>query len=148
MSKDIIVFTLHKSASMFIHEQCEKLTKLCGISYYSPNNPTMGMDAFQILTNKKIWLNKSGCFGPIRFFVEVPNIEDYAIILHLRDPRDVLVSMFYSYCFIHPGKVQPNTSYRKAIAENGIDQFVLNKATNYPIWIEKFIEPFPLIDKR
>src|SRR5207248_11620652 len=48
------------------------------------------------------------------------------IILHLRDPRDVLTSMFFSYCFMHPGEIAPNTGYRKEVAEAGIDKFVLD----------------------
>ena len=51
-----------------------------------------------------------------RFFVNIPHADNYRIILHLRDPRDVLVSMFYSYCYIHPGEVQANTGYRRAAA--------------------------------
>lgn len=50
------------------------------------------------------------------------------MLLHLRDPRDVLVSMYYSYCFIHNGEVQANTGYRKEIADQGIDHFVLHMA--------------------
>jgi hypothetical protein len=52
------------------------------------------------------------------------------VILHLRDPRDVLVSMYYSYCFIHAGEIAGNTGYRKEIAERGIDDFVLGKASD------------------
>jgi Sulfotransferase domain len=61
--------------------------------------------------------------------VDIPQPENYDIILHLRDPRDVLVSMFYSYCYIHPGEVAPNTGYRQAAAAEGIDAFVLAKAS-------------------
>ena len=129
MVKDIIVFTLHKSASMFIHRQCEMLCALSGMAYHSPNTPDSGLDARRLLTDKDIWRSRRGCFAPIRFFVDVPEIDRYNIILHLRDPRDVLVSMFYSYCFIHGGEVPGNTGHRKEAAERGIDDFVLAKAT-------------------
>jgi len=129
MKKKIIVFTLHKSASMFIHRQCEFLSRLSGIDYNSPNIMNSGFDAQRLLTDESVWRDNAGCFAPVRFYVNVPHIEDYEIILHLRDPRDVLVSMFYSYCFIHPGEVAGNTGYRKEIAEKGIDAFVLDKAS-------------------
>lgn len=127
--RDIVVFTLHKSASMFIHRQCELLCGRRGIPYHSPNLPGSGLDARRLLTDKEIWRSRHGCFAPIRFFVDIPRIEDYSVILHLRDPRDVLVSMFYSYCYIHPGEIQPNTGYRREVAEAGIDAFVLGKAS-------------------
>ena len=69
---------------------------------------------------------KRGCFGPIRFFVPTQALETASIILHLRDPRDVLVSMFYSYCYMHGGEIERHTGYRKAVAEAGVDRFVLD----------------------
>jgi hypothetical protein len=126
---DIVVFTLHKSASMFIHKQCGLLCRLGGIAYHSPNVRNSGLDARRLLTDKDLWRTHHGCFAPVRFFVEIPQIEKYHIILHLRDPRDVLVSMFYSYCYIHPGEIEGNTGYRKEAASRGIDAFVLGKAS-------------------
>jgi hypothetical protein len=134
--RDIVVFTLHKSASMFIHKQCEALCRMSGLSYHSPNVPGSGLDARRLLTDKQVWRTRHGCFAPVRFFVDIPRLESYRIILHLRDPRDVLVSMFYSYCYIHAGELEANTGYRKEAASKGIDAFVLAKATegsaNYP----------------
>jgi hypothetical protein len=126
---DIVVFTLHKSASMFIHRQCELLCRLSGIAYHSPNVPTSGLNARRLLTDKDLWRTHHGCFAPVRFFVDLPRAEDYRIVLHLRDPRDVLVSMFYSYCFIHPGEIEANTGYRREAAAAGIDAFVLAKTS-------------------
>jgi hypothetical protein len=129
MPGDIVVFTLHKSASMFIHRQCELLSRLAGIDYHSPNLPASGLNARRLLTDKTLWSDRHGCFAPIRFFVDIPRLEEYQVILHLRDPRDVLVSMFYSYCFLHAGEIPPNTGYRRDVAERGIDAFVLAKAS-------------------
>ena len=121
---------------MFIHRQCERLCRLSGLTYHSPNVPGSGLDARRLLTDKELWRDRHGCFAPVRFFVDIPKIDDYAIILHVRDPRDVLVSMFYSYCYIHPGALQGNTGYRQAAAVRGIDSFVLAKASggsgNFP----------------
>lgn len=128
VSKDIIVFTLHKSASTFIHKQCEYLSNLCGLPYNSPNVDNNKFNPRRLLTDTNVWRVNHGCFAPIRFYVDVPNLENYEIILHLRDPRDVLVSMFYSYCFIHNGEIPANTGYRSDVASEGIDAFVLGKA--------------------
>ncbi|HUN74195.1 MAG TPA: sulfotransferase domain-containing protein [Steroidobacteraceae bacterium] len=129
MARDIVVFTLHKSGSMFLHRQCEMLCAAARLDYHSPNAPASGLDARRLLTDRDLWRTRHGCFAPVRFYVDLPEIEKYEVLLHLRDPRDVLVSMFYSYCYIHPGAVAPNTGYRKAAAEGGIDAFVLAKAS-------------------
>jgi hypothetical protein len=127
--RDIVVFTLHKSASMFIHRQCELLSHMAGIAYHSPNRPGSGLDARRLLTDRSLWRERHGCFAPLRFFVDIPQVDDYNILLHLRDPRDVLVSMFFSYCFIHAGEIEANTGYRREVAERGIDAFVLDKVS-------------------
>jgi hypothetical protein len=129
VGRDIVVFTLHKSGSMFIHRQCELLCQLGGLKYHSPNVPGSGLEARRLLTDKELWRTRHGCFAPVRFFVDIPERENYDIILHLRDPRDVLVSMFYSYCFIHSGELPPNSGYRKEVAAAGIDAFVLAKSS-------------------
>jgi hypothetical protein len=129
MGRDIVVFTLHKSGSMFLHRQCETLCAASGLEYHSPNVPGSGLDARRLLTEPELWRARHGCLAPIRFYVDIPQLENYDIILHLRDPRDVLVSMFYSYCYIHSGPIPPNTGYRKAAADDGIDAFVLAKAS-------------------
>ncbi len=114
---------------MFIHRQCEHLCRLGAIEYHSPNLRASGLDARTLLTDPALWRTRRGCFAPIRFYVNIPQVEDYRIILHLRDPRDVLVSMFYSYCYIHPGEVGANTGHRREAAARGIDAFVLDKAS-------------------
>lgn len=125
---DIIVFTMHKSASMFIHQLSAYLSELSGIAHHSPNADTGEVSEHGLLTDKELWRTRHGCFAPVRFYVDIPQIDDYRIILHLRDPRDVLVSMYYSYCYIHYGEIPGNTGYRKHVAEQGIDAFVLTKA--------------------
>lgn len=129
MSNNIVVFTMHKSASMFLHRQCELLCRLADLPYHSPNVPSSGLNARRLLTDKELWSSRTGCFGPVRFFVDIPRVDDYQVLLHLRDPRDVLVSMFYSYCFIHNGEIQADTGYRARAAQEGIDAFVLAKAS-------------------
>ena len=129
MGRDIVVFTLHKSASMFVYSQCRLLADLAGIPYHSPNNRESPFREHQFVKDADLWTGRSGCFAPIRFYVDIPEIENYDIILHLRDPRDVLVSMFYSYCFIHAGAVKQNTGYRAEVAQAGIDAFVLARVT-------------------
>lgn len=126
----ILIFTMHKSASMFIHRVCTDLAHLTNRTYYSPNGGDVPVTLKEMATNANFWTNKtSGCFGPLRIYIEVPNMQGARILLHLRDPRDVLVSMFYSYCYSHVGEIAGGTGYRKGVADQGIDEFVLKLAT-------------------
>jgi hypothetical protein len=68
---------------MFLHKQCELLSRLSGIEYHSPNVPTSGIDARRLLTDKEIWRTRHDALLDT-LFVDVPNME-YEIILHLRD---------------------------------------------------------------
>jgi hypothetical protein len=78
---------------------------------------------------------KRACFSPIRSYEAMPSIpegiEDYSIILHLRDPRDVLVSSFFSNAFSHPVNpaiFNPGEAARQEWIEQGIDAFVIGQS--------------------
>jgi hypothetical protein len=129
-NKSVLIFSLHRSGSLLIHRICLSLRDEGGIPYYAPN--LKNFPETEEVLSKEFWEGKSGCFGPIRWFVDVPNMDDYNVILHLRDPRDVLVSMFYSYCYSHPGEVEGYTDYRKEVANEGIDSFVLYMTSGKP----------------
>ena len=127
LDKNVIVFTTHKAASMLLHKLLADICQKNNITYYSPNQKADKQLPFDRIFNGEDFIAaRTGCFGPVRFFVPSAALSNANIILHLRDPRDVLTSMFFSYCFMHPGEIEPNTGYRKEVAEAGIDKFVLD----------------------
>jgi hypothetical protein len=125
-SRNIIAYTTHKAGSMVLHRVLKDICELNRIRYYSPSKAQLPFE--RMFAGDDFIAKKRGCFGPIRFFVPTKAIPDASVILHLRDPRDVLVSMFYSYCYMHAGEIEADTGYRKAVAEAGIDRFVLDMA--------------------
>ncbi|HEY1582636.1 MAG TPA: sulfotransferase domain-containing protein [Chthoniobacterales bacterium] len=124
--RNLIAYTTHKAGSMVLHRVLKDICELNRVRYYSPNESKRQLPFERMFAGEDFIAKKRGCFGPIRFFVPSRAIETASIILHLRDPRDVLVSMFFSYCYMHAGEVERHTGYRKAIAEAGIDRFVLD----------------------
>ncbi len=127
IEKDVIVFTTHKAGSMVLHRVLLEICNQNSIAYYSPNqDPDKQVPFERIFNGEDFIAGRSGCFGPLRFFVPSASLENSNIIVHLRDPRDVLTSMFFSYCFMHSGDVAADTGYRKEVAEAGIDKFVLD----------------------
>ncbi len=124
--RNIIAYTTHKAGSMVLHRVLKDICELNRIRYYSPNERKAQLPFERMFAGEDFIAKKRGCFGPIRFFVPSKALEEASTILHLRDPRDVLVSMFYSYCYMHAGEIERHTGYRKAVAEAGIDRFVLD----------------------
>lgn len=124
--RNVIAYTTHKAGSMVLHRVLKDICELNRLRYYSPNESKTMLPFDRMFAGHDFIAKKRGCFGPIRFFVPTKAVDEASIILHLRDPRDVLVSMFYSYCFMHAGEIEAQTGYRKEVAEAGIDRFVLD----------------------
>ena len=98
----------------------KRYSELCKLPYVKIGNPFNIPD--------EVFLNP-GCFGPIRSYHPMPRPDEARFLLHLRDPRDVLTSMFYSLCYSHNGPIKGGRGARAKIAAEGIDAFVMNMAT-------------------
>jgi len=122
---------MHKAGSMVLHRVLKDICDHNHIRYHSENQPDPDrLPVRKIFAGKDYISKHNGCFGPIRFFLPSRALESANIVLHLRDPRDVLTSMFYSYCFMHRGPVPANTGIRKEVADAGIDEFVLGMSSD------------------
>ena len=127
LAKNVVVFTMHKAGSMVLHRVLQDTCEHNKIRYHSENGPgPYKLPVRKIFEGKDYIARNNGCFGPIRFFLPSRALADANLLLHLRDPRDVLTSMFFSYCFMHRGPVAGDTGIRKEVAEAGIDKFVLD----------------------
>ncbi len=114
---------------MPLYQLCRRLAQRAGYRHYSPNGGDVLVPIRQLAEQPEHWLTQPGCFGPLRIYIPAPRMEDARILLHLRDPRDVLVSMFFSYCYSHSGEIEGGTGFRSEVAESGIDEFVWRMAT-------------------
>lgn len=124
----IFVHALHKSASMFLYQLFKDLCATKKIPYFSINNCPSNL----IQLNSNI---KSGfCLCPERSFdlnAEVyPNLSKTYRIFQLRDPRDILVSQYFSVGWIHPSeewddRVKKIRNYVRGLS---VDEYVLKAA--------------------
>ncbi len=143
-NKSILFFTMHKSASTFIYRLAGKLSSLGGFRYYSINKHTVFNKRSLDEQDPKSWKEKGCCFAPLRSLlpsIDKARLINFNIILHLRDPRDVLVSLFFSRAYSHPivpGKFEPTTELRKKWIDEGIDKFLLDKQGNNQSAAENF----------
>lgn len=144
--RDILIYTVHKAASMFLYRLAAEASKEYAINYYSINQ-NENFDAIK----KSSWMSfiadneLHGCFGPIRAGEAKPNIpkdlDNWSAVVHLRDPRDVLVSLFFSHVYSHPkaGGFDASDMQKKRWEEEGIDKFVLSRAPEFIGYYEEFI---------
>jgi hypothetical protein len=128
--RNVIVFTIHKAASMFLYKLAKYICLQAKMQFYSVNDGTLAPK----VTDPAVFLTPNSCFCPVRYYAEIPHIENYNIILHLRDPRDVLTSLFYSHAYSHPiaaNGFNPSRVRRSGWIRNGVDSFVIEHASAY-----------------
>jgi hypothetical protein len=130
MDHRLIVFTVHKAASLGVYDVMRRVAKREGWPLHSANLKAANLTEPETPGDPAFYAqiaDKTGLVGPVRMPVMLPEsgAEDDRYILHLRDPRDVLVSMFFSWSYSHPGV---NDAYREQLRERGVNDFVLRES--------------------
>ncbi len=127
--QNVLLYAPHKSGTMFLNRLLTNISAASGVPYYSINSENFPDDPVLIKDNSAFH-GKSGIFGPFRRLVVPPDISSYKIIVHLRDPRDVLTSFFFSHCYSHSRKEggwNPSDETRQQWIDDGIDKYVTGK---------------------
>lgn len=164
---NVAVFTVHKAASMFIHKICNDISIIKGIDHYSKNYPE---DCKFYFPKQQPPLNVNGIFAPLRY--HVPVNEKCKKIFHLRDPRDVLTSLYFSNAYSHRIHNEQHAIQRPLTQQMSIDDYVIRRAsafkdrytsyiqhidgstfvkyedmvTRFPFWVCNFLQPFGFDD--
>ena len=141
--QSVLFFTTHKAASTFFSrffKEIEKYSGLVNLDYdsYFAGHQIPVIEA----TSKKQFINqaypeKGALIGPMRKVRKVPNIENYKVLLFLRDPRDVLVSYYFSMAYSHSIISKGILLNRKEALSQDLDSFVIRKL---PEFKEKYQE--------
>lgn len=134
--KPVIVYTVHKAGSSFLNRLIRQTCRRLKIEHCSENDDRYHERIFNSSWKTIIEDSKDiGCFGPVRGSTRLPifpdNLNDYSVVLHLRDPRDVLTSMYFSFSYSHtirPGRFEATEQQRENWRNQGIDKFVLDAA--------------------
>jgi len=128
----IIFFTVHKSASTLIKQsifkliRSENITSVDFSTYWSADQQLKNYNSKA--TMKSLLVKKGHFYGAIRNFYDFPDLDNFKILLVLRDPRDVLTSHYFSTLYNHPlGRVEIYKD-RQKYANQSIDEFVLEQA--------------------
>jgi hypothetical protein len=135
--QSICLFTTHKCASTFF----ARLLKLFeNVSDYKNIN-FEGYMYLKQLNKKEIFVDEAflnDCFktkgyiyGPLRTYIEIPDIEEYKVVLILRDPRDVMVSHYFSMAYSHKMINKDFFKLRKNALSKTIDELVFEISDYY-----------------
>jgi hypothetical protein len=155
----VLFCTHHKCASTFISKLLNSLNNIKGlrtIDYeqrlwefensqqmlirYDSNSTNFFNEVSHILYQDKNFL-----YGPLRVPINIMYDPRFTRIIFLRDPRDALVSLYYSISYSHPfpsnesqATVQLSNDRNLALSQ-GINEFVLDKAI---VWLKPILTAY------
>lgn len=146
-SNSVLFFTAHKCASTFLDDVFEKLGKPTNIVPVHFPNYFPDADEDNIFEDSKFlnaaFKDKGYYYGAFRKPHNVPHIEKYKVVIVLRDPRDILTSLYFSAAFNHPISRKVIIENRKKALSQTIDEFVIEHASNlnedFKIYINNFL---------
>lgn len=149
-SRSVFFFTTHKCASTFTPKILACVAKkrdLKLIDYAKYLWHKRDDDVFLYLESDsdRLFRDKGCVFAPLRQWINIEAAKVSDVIIMLRDPRDVLVSMYYSMAFTHelPGNRKRRKEFlkeRDRILSITIDQFVVEKSEHFVFLYQQYFD--------
>jgi|GEM_PF-1663785 len=149
--RSVIFYTTHKCASTFAQRLFEVMARNANYELVDYAGAIWGAGdrLSKIETPYEIFLERAyselyslngKIYAPQREYLDFPGRHKFRHIFFLRDPRDVLVSAYYSFAFTHaePSRSLDRDDFlaqRSKMQQQGIDDYVLEQA-------EQWILPF------
>jgi len=103
----VLFFTTHKAASTFFVRFFHDIAVHSGLihldfdSYFANRQIPVARATADPAFLERAYRPRGFLYGPMREMRQVPDLSSYKVFLFLRDPRDVLVSYYYSMAFSH-----------------------------------------------
>lgn len=138
----IIFYTTFKCASVYVTNILRKLVKDAGMISINLNGYAWetgeSKEKLRIKTafDPKIFKTLGYFYGCFREFHEwqIPNLDQFKIILMLRDPRDVLTSLYFSHAYSHAIPLlnqEELLALREKALSMTIDEYVMENIPKY-----------------
>ncbi len=143
MQKDqsIVFITMHKAASVFVNDVLHDILGSNGYPHidFAGEAFNSGVKEWDYCVNRSHLFSQQGYyFGAFRgpYVDKFEDLSNNKIVIQVRDPRDCIVSLYYSYMFSHaePGKGALNKLFhkiKKSTSEMDIDEFAIQQARSY-----------------
>lgn len=139
----ILHFTVNKAATQYVKKILFKLGEENGMHCAAPDSlafnsgfPSLsGLRSKKIHKFQKVFKPKGYVYSSFNGAIPwIENLHLYRIIVFVRDPRDVITSLYYSLAYSHPlpSELSPDRETfirnRKQILQSGIDGFAIQAA--------------------
>ena len=139
----IIHFSFNKAATQYVSSILRRCAVENGIVPVGINEYAFNIDfpfldhlsAEEMQQYKHIFKSEGYLYSVFGGMIEgISNLEKYKIVLATRDPRDILVSSYYSVAYSHPvprtsGRKQDTFIAKRSVArESAIDDYVLSES--------------------
>lgn len=148
----VYAFSLHKAGSVLLDSILRSLCDRVGLTYVSLMTEffRLGLAEKNVPSSaSRVFADGGYCFGGFRSFpktFEIPNLGRRKSVLLVRDPRDMLVSHYYSMRSSHPdpGKALTTSmqglSRRDAALKLSVDEYALDYASFYARELGRYID--------
>ncbi len=137
----VVYITMHKAASVFVNEILGMVLKPAGMTHvdFAGEAYTQGVKEWEYCVNRSHLFSRPGYyFGAFRgpYIDKFEDLSSNRIVVQIRDPRDCIVSLYYSYKFSHgsPGEGVQKSLFNNAREQTNtmdIDDFALDQAGKY-----------------
>jgi hypothetical protein len=148
----VYAFSLPKAGSVLLDSILRALSERVGVTYVSLMGEIFKVGlAEQAVPSaaSKIFLDNGYCFGGFRAFpktFEIPNLSTRKSILLVRDPRDMLVSHYFSMRSSHPDPGKGLTTSRQSLPRRdrafamSVDEYALDMAEYYARQLDRYAD--------
>jgi hypothetical protein len=139
--ESIVFITMHKAGSVFVNSVLNIVSEENGLTPVDFAGEAFrgGVKEWKYCVDKSPLFRERGYyFGAFRgpYVDKFADLSQNRILMQVRDPRDCIVSLYYSYRYSHgaPGKGPLRKIFdriRQSTQEKGIDEFALQQAESY-----------------
>lgn len=144
--RSLIFFTTQKCASRYVSEVLDSLATPAGMvhadydAYVTMARIPKEKNPFSPVGLPNAFRSQGYYYGPIGTFRDVPDLESYSVVLQLRDPRDMLTSLYFSTAFSHALINPKMIRRRKEALSLDVDEYVLKEAKEYQFIYAQYCE--------
>lgn len=140
--RSIIHFSVNKAATRYTQGILSRCAKEQGLTHarihdyaFCSDFPYLDhLSALQMIQYQHIFKPRGYLYSVFGGMIEgIPNLDDYHIVLIIRDPRDVVTSSYFSMAYSHllpqgRNRIKSFTKKRSFAQQAGIDEYVISES--------------------
>lgn len=131
----VLFFTIHKAASTYVNQVIRDVLAAARYQHVDLYGYSFRNDQQKAVFRNEHFYPRGLYYGALREPIEVDPEKNCKTILQVRDPRDVITSFYFSYCYSHAApnheeRKQRFEQTRQRIREMQIDEYAIRHRMN------------------